>query len=303
MKGVIINFKDGRVERFSTIYDAAWSLDLNNSSFNALRAGLGRRRLEDFGIASIEVLEHKQIKRGLHRGCKRRNVHFVLTNEGTGETVQAIGFEQTQKITGFSRDQVRHYESDGLFHYGWRIDSIATPRQADVYAFEGPVEKEVVDLIRRYTRHWMTRIIYVPDSDNVLAFITAHVAADYSRGLHKEAKCSFKRWIYSRIRRWGFQIVKDSIKVNSHELKDACQENGEDYWIESFGDDADEYDARERLMFDEMPDDLKGVAKGVQGGYLNAEIAVMEGISDDEVSRRRQRLAAWLQARIKGEDE
>lgn len=302
MKGVIINYNDGRVERFKTIYDAAWALDLNNSSFNALRAGLGHRKMDDFGIASIEVLEHKQIKRGIHRGGKRRNVHFVLTNE-QGDKVEAVGFVQVQKITGLSRDQVRRYESDGLFHFGWRIDSINTPRQADVYEFDAPVEKEVVDLIRRYARHWLTRIIYVPDAENVLAFIVAHVAADYSRGLHKEAKCSFKRWIYARIRRWGFQIVKDSIKVNSHELKDACQDYGDDYWIESFGDDADEYDARERLMFDEMPDDLKGVARGVQGGYLNADIAVIEGISDDEVSRRRQRLAAWLQARIRGEDD
>lgn len=302
MKEVIIKYLDGRVEMYKMLYDAAWACDLPTSTFRAMAAGVGRQKMSDIGIAEINIDEHGHDKDRNKNRKRRRNIHFMITDEATGDKHEAIGFKDVMRITGLTRDMVRRYEGDGEWHHGWKIDADAHVAKLDQYPFRDPVDAETIELIRRYARQWLTRIIFVPDIDNVIAFVVAHVASDVSCGLYAGAKCSFRKWLYGRVRRWGSGEVARAIKVNKAERKaGGDDDDNNEGWIESFGDaDAD---ARDRLMFDEMPEDLREVAHLIDAGLINVEIQKETGLSDDEIIDRRRRLAEWLRARIAGEDD
>ena len=298
MKGVIIKYLDGRVEKYKMLYDAAWACDLPTSTFRAMAAGVGRKKMSDVGIAEINIDEHGHGKDRIKNRKRRRNIHFMITDEATGDKHEAIGFKDVMRITGLTRDMVRRYEGDGEWHHGWKIDADAHVAKIDQYPFRDPVDAETIELIRRYARQWLTRIIFVPDIDNVIAFIVAHVASDVSCGLYAGAKCSFRRWLYGRVRRWGSGEVTRAIKVNKAEQKVGGDEE-DDGIDDRFGHD--DGDARESLMYSEMPEDLREVARCIDAGMINAEIQQETGLSDAAIIDRRRRLAEWLRARVRGD--
>ena len=300
MKGVKITYSDGRIEKYRMLYDAARAFDLTSTSFRAMAAGVGRRQMSEYGISSIDIEEHRMIDKVLPRK-RRRNIHFILTKD-SGEKQEVIGIAEVKRITGWGKDRIQRLDGDPDFNDGWKVESVEHVQKIDQYPFVDPVDKATIDLIRRYASHWLTRIIFVPDRENVIAFITAHVASDVSCGLYKDAKCSFCKWLYGRVRRWGGGEVARAIKVNKAERKAGGDDDDNEEWIENFGGGEDA-DARDRLMYDEMPEDLREVAHLVDAGFINIEIQKATGLSDDDIIDRRRRLVEWLRARIAGEGD
>lgn len=301
MRRVKVTFQDGTVQQWDTILDAARALQIDKQTVSRMVIGLSpvARRLLHIRSIEIEPNRHPAIlgerKRG--RGC-----HMICTSQQTGRQVEVFSIREAQKTLPFPH--VLNYAiNDGEYHFGWRFDLVDD--NASPYAYDEPVPDEIIELLYRYSKHIMRMYTDIPQDewDDIRQHAVDRVSADWSRGVYKTKDCTMHRWMYRQLQHYCVDGLRKYFRYRDHYANPSDPDADKDEFIDATYGGRTDREAEERMMYEEMPEHLREIARMIQDGRKRDEINHRLKLADRQRNALVEELTEWLQRRQRGETE
>lgn len=301
MRKVHITYEDGHTVTYKTIRDAAADIRCDPESVRRMVFGRNNRLKAILRITDIRLDENRHQEL---RGRPNSNRVPVRCISESGEVIECETIQEARRRTG-PEHYIAPFIDDGDYHWGWKYESLDKPSR---FNFAGPVNDDDIARIYRYSRHYLARSgwwLTDEDREEIVQESAARVASDISCGKIDQGKFDNRDvWLYCEVRSRCYSEMDKYFTYYKHKVEEPADYDGDCEWIDAIGGGGDDdwRDAAERLMYEEMPEDLREIAKLVDEGRKRLEITIMLGITDAERIELMRRLGEWLMRRHRDEE-
>lgn len=292
MRSVKVTYETGKVVEYSTIKEASEKLYCNRQLIISIASGESEHSRRKMMIASIEMSEN----RGIKRTYRTKDWRPTRVTHRDGRVYEGRCIRDALRNAGLEGKNVSLSIGDGQWHLGgqWKFDFIEAPE----FEFVRPVPPEIIELCHQKALFFAYKYARIPyeEKKDVVQYAVSKTASEWSAGRH-DGHVSLDDWIWGRVKHWCGRATAKYHKYASHIAEPSSDELDNATWYEGFFGKEDMQDT----LIDEMPDDLKPLARLYDAGYRKSEICHRLKMKPRERDRLTERLVSWLKERIDGD--
>ena len=292
MRCVKVTFEDGTTKQYGTIKQAANDLRVAKTAINRMSVGCSKRTMLMLHITNVQIGGNRYVKHVRPVGGKP--LPIKCTNED-GTVLYARSIKEAKAITHF--DHYIHFCIDsGLYHWGWRFDSMEQQPDYDDRLEFGttPVPDDLIENVARITKWYLSRYNHMSleEKEDITQYATSHVAAEYSRDEHLKSTYNLRVWSYFRTLHYGARKAhKWWMDYMRHVEKPEGLDMDRDEWI---GELAGSLPQSDEEFLKTLPDKYQQCARLILEGRNTVERSSLLGMSSGERMALERELGEWL---------
>lgn len=285
MKRVIVHYEDGHKESFPQLAEAHKALYLSPTTLHSMSRGRSKALMAKLHISQVEIVDSGLQVRPME-GRKAGKRCPVLCVRQDGYQIQAQSTAEAERLTG-TTVCVAYYLDDGRWHQGWQYIRGQAPQSRPL----PELPREDVDLIYRYTRHYLynhTRLDR-QDYQDVLQAVTASVARAAALGGYTDKRYSYQSWLYLQVKHYAYVHLGTLYRYIYRREDDPCPGWDKEEWLLN-----QKAKTEDTTMFAWIPVEYKELATMLGQGYTTQEIEDTLHLSARQRRKLQDGLRQWL---------